>query len=537
MDGKLPIQAMFEVTVCFEGIGTGYKKLPIDEMPNDALIECFTEAEKEKREEKALWIPLAVMKWDEKRRLLEPDTAASDDLAFTFEVHPDCEFKTPESKALAKRVVAKAKIETGVHPAPATLEMDNMKKPSAYRLLATADPDEGAAPFDIRIAVSAKSNQKLEPLALKAQIKPNPDFKGMVRWFLECPLGSAAADYITIGNVATYHGALDFIESRVYPMSGVPWSSNLLWNKDESSHYENGREDMMRKSYIAIKDNAFPKSVEVGEFKKIQTLVHELAHVIEDQHGDYKVNAKSERHAYYLQHLSDMALGLTDLETSNNIMTDVRYAIQYGYLMYMDPMIIGDLGNIGPWFGGKMKLSVHELFDKYAYHIDTLGGKIDETRRQAVAQEFRRSYFPGNLSQVEVQRGGPTDTIGRFTDTSGPFKDAEWKFVWNHGVLEAVEAAHNDYNFTVEEYHWTGGNELKLQLEIKVQDKAKSSIDYDFLSVTLDGGTFNTAARSFPSVRSFAVIWRSTNDHQHSLLFKKTGFGEVTSWIERKITV
>ena len=95
-------------------------------------------------------------------------------------------------------------------------------------------------------------------------------------------------------------------------------------------------------------------------------------------------------------------------------------------------------------------------------------------------------------------------------------------------------SAHKDYNFAVEKYHWTGGNELKLQLEIKVQDKAKSSIDYDFLSVMLDGGTFNTAARSFTSVRSFAARWRSLNDSQRSLLFKKTGFNEVTSWIERK---
>ncbi len=535
MDGMTPVKALFEVTVCFEGIGTAFANLPIDELPDDALIECFSDAEKEKREEKALWISLTVMKWDDKRRVLEPDVAKADALAFGFEVHPDFEFKTPESKALAERVVTKANIETRVLPAPPTLQIDRMKKPSAYRLLAAQDPDEGAAPFDIRMTVSCQTDSALDPLALKAQIKPNPDFKGMVRWFLEYPLGSAAADFITLGNVATYHGALDFIESRVYPLNGVPWSANLLWNRDENSHYEHGRLDMMRASYIAIKDHMFPKNADAGEFKKVQTLVHELTHVIEDQHGDYKANAKSERHAYYLQHLSDIAMGLTDMERAGvHCRTDVWYAIHYGYWLNVEPLIIGDIGNIGPWFGGEMKLSVHELFDKYAYHTDTLGGRMDDAQRQAVAQEFQRWYFPGNLSEVDLHRGVPSDAIGRFTDTDGPFKDTEWKFVWNQGVLQSIEATHSDYLFTVENYRWTGGNELKLQLEIKVQEKANSSTSYDFLSATFDGGTFNTAARSFPRVRSFVVHWRSLNEAFHSLLFTKTGSSEATTLLERK---
>jgi hypothetical protein len=328
MDDKLPVKAAFKVTVCFEGIGTAYEKLPIDEIEKDALVQCFTEAEKEKREEKALWIPLTVMKWNEKNRTLEPDPAKAGKLTWTYAVHPDFEFKTPESKALAERVVSKAKLEAKALSAPAALKTDAAKKPAAYRVMASADPDEGAAPFDIRMTVGCEGDAMLAPLALTAQIQPNPDFKGMVRWFLEYPLGSAVADFITLGNVATYHGALDFIESRVYPMSGVPWSSNLLWNKSGSSHYETGRGDIMRKSYIAIKDDSYPTSLE--NFKKVQTLVHELTHVIEDQHGDYNVDAKSERHAYYLQHLSDVARGLADLEDpSTKLLTNVWYAINW----------------------------------------------------------------------------------------------------------------------------------------------------------------------------------------------------------------
>lgn len=535
MDGKFPVKAAFEVNVCFEGIGTAYEKLAADELEKDALIQCFTEAEKEKRTEKALWIPIAVMNWNEKNRILEPDSAKADNLTWTYAVHPDFEFKTPESKRLAERVVTKAKLKAERHPAPATLKIDTTKKPSAYRVMAEADPDEGAALFDLRMTVVWEGDATLAPLELTAQIQPNPDFKGMVRWFLEYPLGSAAADFITLGDVSIYHAALDFIESRVYPMSGVPWSSNLLWNRESDSHYEHGRWDIMRESYIAIKDDSFPKGIDANEFKKVQTLVHELAHVIEDQHGSYKVNATSETHTYYLQHLSDVARGLADLESdSSNLKTDVWYAINWAYWFNVDPEIIGDISNIGPWFGGRFTLSMHELFDKYAYHADTLGGKMSDARRQEVAQQFRHWYFPGNLSDSAMQKGSTAAATGRFIESDGLFKGAEWTFVWNQGVLQSIELAHDDYLITIEDYHWTGGNELKLNLQIRIADKNLPSYDYDSLSVTLDGGTFNTATRSFPSVRSFSVAWKSLNDFQHSLIYKKTGFSEIASWTERK---
>lgn len=532
-DGQLPVRASFEVTVCFEGIGTAYEALPIDEVEADALIECFTEADKEKREEKALWIPLTVMKWDEKRRALEPDAARIDALRFTYEVHPDFEFKTPESKTLAERVVPKAKLDARPLPAPVALKMDKMKKPAAFRVMASDDPKEGAAPFDIRITIACDSDRALDPLLLKAQLKPNPDFKGMVRWFLEYPLGSAVAEFITLGSVTTYHGALDFIENRVYPFSGVPWSANLLWLKSESSHYETGRGDMMRKSYIAIKDDSFPKGIGDAEFKKVQTLVHELAHVIEDQHGDYNVDAKSERHAYYLQHLSDLTGGLTDLENATcMIKTEIQRAVQGAYWHCKDPMIVGDLSHIGPWFGGEFSVSIHELFDKYAYHIDTLGGKMDAAHREAVAREFRHWYFPGNLSDSALWKGKGTIS-GHFIETDGPFKGAEWEFVWNQGMLMSIKLAHSDYMFDVKEYYWTGGNELKLKMKALLRHKDGVSGD-DYLSITLDGGTYNMTANYFPEVRSFSAAWKTLNDSNDSLLFKITGFPMERSWVKRK---
>ncbi len=534
MDGELPVRTSFEVSVCFEGIGTAYEQLGINALPAEACIECFTDGEKEKREEKALWIPLAVMKWDEKRRLLAPDSSKSAALALSYAVHPDFEFKTPESKALAQRVIQKASLEAVPLPAPADLRTDPQKKPAAYRVMAAASPDEGAALFDIQITVQCERDKTLASLLLKAQLKPNPDFKGMVRWFLEYPLGSAAEEYITLGNIITYHGALDFIENRVYPFSGVPWSANLLWLKSESSHYENGRGDIIRKSYIAITDESFPKEINSSQFKKIQTLVHELTHVIEDQHGDYNVSARSERHTYYLQHLSDLSRSLSDLEdpSANNIKTDVQQAIQAAYWLCKDPMIVGDLSNIGPWFGGKFKVSIHALFDKYAHHIDTLGGKMSAARREAVAREFRQMYFPGNLSNYDLWNGKNT-AMGYFTETDGPFKGAEWNFNWNQGVLMSVGLTHSDYTFDFKAFHWTGGNELKLRMEACIRRK-DGMPDDDYLSVTLDGGTYNMAANYFPKMRSFSVDWRTLRDSNNSLLYHKTGFPMAGSWAERK---
>lgn len=534
MDGKLPIKALFEVNVCFEGIGTAYEGIDIDVIPTDALIECFTDKEEEKREEKALHIPLTVMKWDEKRRMLEPDITKSEVLSFTYNVHPDFDFKSPETKALAERVVTKARLDTRVMPAPSTLKMDNMKKPKAYMLLASADPDEGAAPFDIQIAVSCSDDNSLEELLLKAQIKPNPDFKGMVRWFLEYPIGSAAGEFITLGNVTTYHGALDFIGSRVYPLSGVPWEVNWLWNKG-STFYETGRKDIMRDSYIAIQDDSFPKGIGDSEFKKVQALVHELCHVIEDQHGDYRVDAIAERHAYYLQHLSDLAGALADMEDPNCTLDAViQRAVNGAYWHYMDPEIMGDLSNIGPWFGAAFKLSVHELFNKYAYHIDTLGGKMNGTHRETVAKAFRHWYFPGNLSEVEVQRGVRTDAIGRFVETDGLFKDAQWTFSWNQGMLRGISLTHSEYTFDIKDYEWMGGRELKLRIQLNVKGMQLPEGSFEPISVVMDGGTYNMSAKSFPFVRSFAANWNLLNDHHKSPIYQKTGFNKFNSWTERK---
>ena len=147
--------------------------------------------------------------------------------------------------------------------------------------------------------------------------------------------------------------------------------------------------------------------------------------MIEDQHGSYKIDATSETHAYYLQYLSDITRHLSDLESNRtNPMTDVWYAITWGYRFNVEPEIVGSIANIGPWFGGKFSVSIHELFNLYAYHTETLGGKMDEAQRQAVAREFRHWYFPGNLSKVDVQRGGTTDpSVG--SSTRGFFKDAE----------------------------------------------------------------------------------------------------------------
>ncbi|MDP3058432.1 MAG: hypothetical protein Q8N36_03135, partial [bacterium] len=462
LDGKLPVRASFEVTVCFEGIGTSYEHLKINENEKDSLIECYIDAEKEKREQNALWLPLTVMCWNAKNRILEPDTAKAGNLRLDYKVDPAFEFHSPESKKLAEKVVTAAKLSATPQVAPNTLRIDTTKKPSTYRVLTSADPGEGASPFDINIIVSFESNNVLTPLILKAQLKPNPDFKGMVQWFLEYPLRGAAGSHITLGSVQTYHAALDFIENRVYPISGVPWASNLSWLASKSSHYEPGDGNPLRKSYIAIQDGSFPKGIGEANFNAIQTLVHELTHVIEHQNGDIDVSIHSERHAYYLQYLSDLSRHLTDMENpSCKLSTAVVLAIRSLYLMYSDPEITSDLSRLNTWFGAKFDLTAHQLFDMYAYHIDgILGSNIPQAHKDAISNQFRRNYFPGNLY------GGSLSTLrsalGYYIETDGPFKGAQWEFNWNQASLISVKLTHSDYTFDISDYRWVGGSEMKL---------------------------------------------------------------------------
>lgn len=532
LDGKLPIRASFEVTVCFEGIGTAYEHLKINENEKDSLIECYTDSEREKRKQNALWLPLTVMCWNAKNRILEPDTAKAGNLRFDYKVDPAFEFHTPESKQLAEKVVTGAKLSAALQAAPNTLRIDTTKKPSTYRVMTSADPGEGAAPFDINIVILCESDSALTPLVLKAQLKPNPDFKGMVQWFLEYPLGGSAGNHITLGNVQTYHAALDFIENRVYPISGVPWAANLTWLASKSSHYEPGDGNPLRKSYIAIEDGNFPKGIGLANFKPIQTLVHELTHVIEHQNGDIDVSIHSERHAYYLQYLSDLSRHLTDMENpSCNVKAEVQWAIQAFYQMYTDPEITSDLSRLNTWFGAKFDLSAHQLFDMYAYHIDVLGSNIPPAHADAIAEQFRRLYFPGDLYGLGLAPVGKA--LGYYIETDGPFKGAQWEFNWNQATLISVKLTHTDYTFDIGDYRWVGGNEMKLKIQAVLNEK-KSKAKPDNMLIVVDCGTYSTDSKFFPYVRSFQTNWKTLHQSYNSILYANTGLTESTSWAEKK---
>lgn len=533
LDGKLPIRASFKVTVCFEGIGTAFEHLKINEIEKDSLIECYTEAEKEKREKNALWLPLTVMCWDDKKRMLEPDTGKANNLVFAFRVDPDFEFLSPQSKKLAEKVVIGANLTAQPQPAPDTLRSDKTKKPAAYRVMTTNDPGEGAAPFDTEMIVTCDSDSALTPLKLKAQLKPNPDFRGMVIWFLEYPLKGSIGKQITLGNIQTYLAALEFIENRVYPISGVPWASNMTWLATRDSHFEPGDGNPLRKSYIAIQDSKFPKGIGSDEFIRVQTLVHELTHVIEHQNGDTRVTIYSERHAYYLQYMSDLTRHLTDIENpSCNQKREAQWAIQAFYKMYTDPEITSDLSRINSWFGAKLDLTTHQLFDLYAYHADTiLSSTIPQAQKDAISALFRSLYFPGNLYGGSMDIGGKA--FGYYVETDGPFKDAQWKFNWNMGSLLDVELTYRDYTFDISSYRWVGGDAMTLQVNTVLKEK-NTKADPDNLLIAVNCGAYSMSGKFFPDVPSFKTKWKTLNQSYNSILYAKTGFTEEGSWAERK---
>lgn len=535
MDDRLPIRALFEVTVCFEGIGTAYEHLKINEVEKDLTVKCYDDKKKDKREEGAIRIPLTVMSWDEKSRILEPDIAKSSALEFKYSIDPDFEFNSPLSKRNAEKFLTGAKLTEKVITAPDTLKIDKEKKPSVYSVMANDNPSGGAAPFGMNITVFCTKDNAMSPIELKAMIEPKSDFKGMVQWFLEYPDKSSVSKYLKLGDVSIYHGALDFIENRVYPISGVPWKSNMTWLASRDSHYEPGEDNILRKSYIAITDSKFPKEIGKDNFIGIQTLVHELTHVIEHQHGEYKVTDKSETNAYYLQYLSDIGANLTDIENpSGTTKASAKDAIAGFYRLYTDTEIRGSLNNINTWFGAKkLEITSHRFFDMYAYHTDSiLRDGITEEHKNAIADAFQTQYFPGNLSSTffSLTEGS---IRGYFIETDGPFKGAQWEFRWLQGALLLVALSHNDYTFEISDYRWVGGNEMKLKILANVKEKQSISWQDD-LKIYIDCGTYNMDSEVFFDVRAFSTFWNSLSSSDRSLLYKKTGSINTMSWAERK---
>ena len=473
----------FDVQLCYEGIGTAYKDTDNNTTKEAFILTSFTDGEKEKREENAFRLPLAVMRWNNSARKLEPDTT----LAGSLEIEITADTRSRKlAVADAVKAVEEAEIKIETESGPSQAAVDYAMKPEIYMIYPEKSVVAAAESIDLLVTVSCDA-EDIKDLCLKAGLKPQNDFRSMIRWFIEYPQGTMADRYITLANVDTYLGALDFIENRVFSVSSAPFTP-----KTKENHYEDGKLDAIRPRCVVLRDDSMPHSI--GEFSRIQSLFHELTHVIEDQNGDIGIissGGPAERHTYFIQYLSDVTKDLTDMEKNPYI--DVESAVQSVitgfHRVYFNPE------NAEPqtfaWFGTVPKTQ-HFIFDKYAdFHVHCSSSALKDEQKHRISRQFRKSYFPGTAR-------------GKFKETDGFFKDAVWTFIWGDGWLKDLKIEHPGFRFSEESpRQWEGGNRLAMKAVYYVESLTTGK--NDVLNVELDAGTFNPDDFHYPKIDKFTV--------------------------------
>ncbi len=241
---KETVKEKFELHLCYEGIGTSYKDCNNIETNEEIKIYCFSDAESAKREEKAARIPLCVMRWDDTSKKLILDQKAVDKLTFDFSLKDN---KNKKAKELTK-AIEEAKIVAKIDTSKNAIKIDNKYLPTIFMIY----PEKNTIASDPEINVTIKissPNSNLDDLILESKLIPQADYKAMITWFIEYPRGTYVDKFIKIGNVDTYHGALDFIENRVYCESNIPYTPKKIDGKLDN-HYEDGKyHDQLMFSY------------------------------------------------------------------------------------------------------------------------------------------------------------------------------------------------------------------------------------------------------------------------------------------------
>jgi hypothetical protein len=491
---KDKLEQKFIVQLCYEGIGTAYSDLKNSESRDKVLLVCFTDGEKEKREENAYILPLAVMRWDEKARELQPDMKAAEGLKISFKPDKDSKVMKEED---AGKAIADADIKVLAEAGPSKEKVDLEKKPSVF-LIYPGKSAVSIAPEVEVILTAAIDGGEFKTLELKGILKPQTDYRAMLKWFIEYGQGTFVDRYIKTGKLETYFDALKFIDNRVYCESHMPYSP-----KTKENHYEDAYMDLSRKNYVYLQDASMPKAI--GDWKEIQSLHHELCHTIEHQHGDTSQNKKlQERHSYFIQHLTDVVKNLADME--RGILPPemaAKGAIQAYFNVFFDEH------NTEPqtfsWFGVTY-LTQHKMFERYA-NFDMYGGDtVPDALKSEIAKAFRENYFPGNVQ-------GRGSLGSKFKETSGIFSGGVWHLDATTsnsflGLVNDMNFSHPDYEFKrMSNPRWEPGT-LKLKVIFDVKGLKSGKIDE--LEVELDGGAFDDSDYNYPKINEFTVTYRST---------------------------
>lgn len=518
---KGTIKKKFQVHLCYEGIGTAYQGLKNNETPDPIVLVCFTDAEKDKRTTEAFRLPLAVMRWSPSARCLEPDVAAAESLQLEFNADSRSkDIKVDEAVKVVEEAAMIAELETG----PSPLKLDMGKKPGVYRIYPNGSPAAGAAEIDLLLTVSDPDNL-LDSLTLKAQLKPQVDFRGMIHWFLNYSRGTVISQFLDLGDNDSYMKALEHIENRVYQRDHIPLNANsVIRQRASGSYYEHGKDDITRKSYIAV--NNMPKGI--GDYDAIRTLYHELTHTLEDillNQRDGEVSDGAERRAYFLQFIADAAFNLADAERTGDTQR-IGSAIVGMNSAFHDGNVIGadTIQQDAAAFGAKCTMTSHELF---AYYATIYSGPHAEAIREAVLG----MYFPGNISgapDMHTLMDHDSMLRGYFQEDDGCFKGGKWTFRWKGGQLSRVDFEHPDYTAVVADRRWLPDKGMAMSMRIDLEDKKTKH--KDTLQVVMDAGWVSPKRISFERVKDFHTTWRTEVQSSEGILFNLSrGMVETTS--------
>jgi len=453
-------------------------------------LKAYSEENPETQEKNGYLLAVKVMKYSEDKKDIICDVELTNNLDILFSPDKNITNLTFEK---AEEIIANSKIIAEL--VPDTGEATDSKPYATYRIypskLITSDVDT----IDMDITLTC-DDIDIQDLTLKALLKPQINYKAMIKWFIEYPQGTFIDKYVKLGNTQTYWAAIDFIENRIFEISKVKNPRSV------ENHYEDGKLDVSRAPSVILLKESMPQ--QIGDFKEIQSLFHELTHTIEDQNGDislfegFKANPGAERHSYFIQFLSDAVKLLSDLE--RNFSGDYEKIIWQAIGSYSS--VYFNHSNLEPidyfaqfnWFGTETPTQ-HIIFGKYAMlNVLYEGTLLTSEQTEQIAKCVKKFYFPGKAN-------------GTYTIEDGFFKGAQINMKWSAGTLSRAEIEFPGYKFAEKSREWQGGNTLALRIIYDIESDAGKT---DTLIAYLNAGNFDTFDYHYQEVPWFDLTWKPT---------------------------
>lgn len=433
------------------------------------IIKCYSDKESDKRQATAFELPIKAVVFDSKQKKLVTDVELTNNLEFEVFAKSSQKHITNDQ---ARKAIADAQIIFEL--VPNTGAATDTKPYARYRIYSNALAEAETDKIDIGIRVSS-SNNKIGEIMLDGTLLPRIDLKGLIKQFIAYPSGTFIGSLIKLGDVDTYMEAIDFLTDIKMITSGNP-------------RFQPGENAM----YLY----KIPEGIH--EFKEVQTIHHELAHAIEEQHGDEGGTTEwDERHSYYIENLSNVCYHLANLERGNkpdieNAIGEAMIAYDSVYFNFANLVEPANIGEIISWFGVKAPTQ-HEVFAKYANFEDyNVNSSLSEELINKISAAVRKKYFPGNL-------------MGRWQEVGGLFDGMNWRISWSKGELGNLIPESTQYSFKEISRRWAGGSMLKLEVRFFVTRLRDN--DEDELIAIFDAGSFDPSDYHYPPVSKMTIKW------------------------------